>query len=455
LDYRNTVSCTDNRHTESAIDMKQIVIIGGGESGVGAAILAKKEGWNVWLSDYGKINEKFKSELIKYEIDFEEGGHDEEKILQAYLVVKSPGVSPGVSIIKTIKSAGIPIISEIEFGARYCDAKIIGITGSNGKTTTTLLTYHLLKAAGFNVGLAGNIGDSFAKSVALQNYEYYVLEISSFQLDDIDTFRCDIAMLLNITADHLDRYDYEIMNYAKSKFQIVNQQTEDDLFIFNGRDPITNTMVAERNFDQRIMPVLEPIMHGSDLHLGGHSHFDLTDFSLRGSHNLQNLSFAIYAAIDMGAELSDLQKGIATFTNAPHRMEHVAEVDGVDFINDSKATNVDAVYYALQSMEQPTIWIVGGVDKGNDYDPIMDLVSTKVKAIICLGKNNEKLLNSFHRLELPMKEVGSAKEAVQSAAKMAVKGDSVLLSPACASFDLFNNYEHRGDLFKKAVKGLR
>jgi len=434
--------------------MQKIVIIGGGESGVGAAILAQKEGWNVWLSDFGKIKDKFKNELKKYKIDFEEGGHEVEKILQADLVVKSPGVSPGVSIIQAIVAEGIPIISEIEFGARYCEAKIIGITGSNGKTTTTLLTYHLLKAAGFNVGLGGNIGDSFAKSVALENYEFYVLEISSFQLDDIDTFRCDIAMLLNITADHLDRYDYDVMNYAASKFNIINRQEEDDLFIFNGRDPITNKLIPERNFDQRIMPMLEPIMLDDNLHLGGESHFDLTSFSLKGTHNLMNLSFALMAAIDLGADPSELQKGINSFVGAPHRMEHVRTFRGVDYINDSKATNVDAVFYALQSMDQPTIWIVGGVDKGNDYAPIMQLVEDKVIGIICLGVENAKLLNTFEKLEIPMEEVDSAEKAIKLAKKIAEDGDAVLLSPACASFDLFNNYEHRGDLFKAAVMSL-
>ncbi len=434
--------------------MRRIVIIGGGESGVGAAILAQKEGWNVWLSDYGSINEKYKNELIKYNIAFEEGGHDQVRILKAELVVKSPGVSPGVSIIQAINSADIPIVSEIEFGAKYCGAKIIGITGSNGKTTTALLTYHLLKAAGFNVGLGGNIGDSYAKSVALYDYEYYVLEISSFQLDDIDIFKCDVAMLLNITADHLDRYGYDVMNYAASKFNIINRQGTDDLFIFNGRDPITNTLILEKDFDQRIMPILEPIMLNNTLHLGGESHFDLTKFSLKGDHNLMNLSFALMAAIDLGAEPDTLQDGIASFVGPPHRMEYVSSFDGVDYINDSKATNVDAVYYALKAMDRQTIWIVGGVDKGNDYQPIMELVKSKVKGIICLGKNNEKILTTFQDLGLQIEEVMSASAAVASAAKMASKGEVVLLSPACASFDLFDNYEHRGDQFKEAIHAL-
>ena len=434
--------------------MKRLAIIGGGESGVGAAILGQKEGWDVWLSDYGSISEKYKDELIKYNIAFEEGGHDQKRIINVELVVKSPGVSPGVSIIKAIKTAEIPIVSEIEFGAQYCKAKIIGITGSNGKTTTTLLTYHLLKAAGFNIGLGGNIGDSFAKSVALDDFEYYVLEISSFQLDDINTFRCDVAMLLNITADHLDRYGYDVMNYARSKFNIINRQREDDLFLFNGRDPLINTMIAEKDFDQRIMPILEPIMHDNNLHLGGLSHFDLTNFSLKGEHNLMNLSFALMAAIDLGAEPKVLQEGIDSFEGPAHRMEYVRTFEGVDYINDSKATNVDAVYYALQAMDRPTIWIVGGVDKGNDYEPIMDLVKSKVKAIICLGTDNEKLLKNFQFLSLPLRELNSAKAAVEMANKLANEGDTVLLSPACASFDLFNNYEHRGDLFKKAVNAL-
>jgi len=434
--------------------MKRLVIIGGGESGVGAAILGQKEGWDVWLSDYGSIAEKYKEELINNKIDFEEGGHDQSLILKADLVVKSPGVSPGVSIIKAIKAADINIISEIEFGAQYCKSKIIGITGSNGKTTTSLLTYHLLKAAGFNVGLGGNIGDSFAKSVALENYEYYVLEISSFQLDDIVTFRCDVAMLLNITADHLDRYGYDVMNYAASKFNIINRQGEDDLFLFNGRDPITNLMIAERQFDQRIMPILEPIMLDNTLHLGGESHFDLTKFSLKGKHNLLNLSFALIAAIDLGAEPDRLQDGIDSFVGPAHRMEHVRTHKGVTYINDSKATNVDAVYYALQAMDQPTIWIVGGVDKGNDYAPIKQLVEDQVIGIICLGLDNEKLLKTFGKLDIPMEEVRSVEKAVKIASKMSESGDAVLLSPACASFDLFNNYQHRGDLFKEAVMSL-
>ncbi|MBT8220369.1 MAG: UDP-N-acetylmuramoyl-L-alanine--D-glutamate ligase [Bacteroidia bacterium] len=431
-----------------------VAVIGAGESGVGAAILAKEKGWKVWVSDYGRIKDRYQQDLLKYEIPFEEEGHNEKKILEADLVIKSPGVSPKTKIIKAIREKGIPVVSEIEFGYRYTDAKIIGITGSNGKTTTTLLTYHLLKAAGLNVGLGGNIGDSFAKSVALKRHDYYVLEISSFQLEDIQDFRCDIAMLLNITPDHLDRYDYDVMEYARTKLRITNIQAEDDLFIFNGLDPICKEMIKDETFQQRMMPVLEPIIHDTSLHLGGNTAFDLMNFKLKGRHNIMNLSFALLAALDLGIDSEALQNAIPTFENAPHRMEVVSELKGVTYINDSKATNVDAVFYALNAMEDPTLWIVGGVDKGNDYEPLMDLIKSKVKVIICLGIDNRKLYVAFEHLGIPMYDVKDIDKAVAIAQEMATEEDIVLLSPACASFDLFDNYEHRGDLFRSAVKAL-
>lgn len=434
--------------------MPLVSILGGGESGVGAAILAQQENWDVWLSDFGEISDKYKTEINNYNIPFEEGGHDVDKVLTSDLIIKSPGIPEKASIIKAIRANGIPIISEIEFGARYTNATIIGITGSNGKTTTTLLTYHLLRTAGFNVGLAGNIGDSFARSVALKEFDHYVLEISSFQLDDIEQFRCDVAMLLNITADHLDRYENDINNYAAAKMKISNHQGEDDIFIFNGEDPITNDLISKSNFDQRVLPILSPIMHGDDLWLGGDAHFNLSEFSLKGAHNLKNLSFALMTALDLKADGQLLQKAINTFEGAPHRLEFVGRVGGIEYINDSKATNVDAVFYALNAMDKKVVWIAGGVDKGNDYTELKEEVEKKVKAIVCIGIDNEKLHNSFNYLDIPIVDVQSAKDAVVYATQLAQQGDVVLLSPACASFDLFDNYEHRGNLFKQAVLEL-
>jgi UDP-N-acetylmuramoylalanine--D-glutamate ligase len=444
-----------NTRTPEHPNTKKISILGGGESGVGAALLAKKLGYEVFLSDYGTIKENFKEELKTNAIPYEETQHTLEKITEATEVIKSPGIPEHTSIIRAIKQRGVPVISEIEFASRHTSAKIIGITGSNGKTTTTKLTYHLLQTAGLSVGMGGNVGRSFARNITEQSREIYVLELSSFQLDGIIDFRPDVAILLNITPDHLDRYEYKMENYIRSKFRIAMNQGTSDLFIYNGDNPNIQAYLENHKVDSQELTVGgQPQLNNGFLKVGD-SNFDMSQFSLKGSHNYFNATCAILVAQQLGVSEDLIQKGLDTFQSVPHRMELVATIGGVDYINDSKATNVDSVFYALSAMEKPIIWIAGGTDKGNDYEPILKVVEEKVKALICLGVDNKKLIETFSPIVKIIEETGSAEEAVERASVYAEKGDVVLLSPACASFDLFKNYENRGDLFREAVERLR
>jgi UDP-N-acetylmuramoylalanine--D-glutamate ligase len=440
----------------------KIAILGGGESGVGAALLAKKLNFEIFLSDKGSIQEKYKEELIENAIPYEEGNHTFEKILQADEIIKSPGIPDKVPIVKAAVEQGIPVISEIEFASRYVEnAVIIGITGSNGKTTTTKLTYHLLQTAGLDVAMGGNVGYSFARLLTETPKKYYVLEISSFQLDNITSFRPNISMILNITPDHLDRYDYQLENYATAKFNICKYQRADDLFLYN-KD---NEVIQNRLKDVMLMPkgiaISENMIHGDLLHVEA-STYDMSRTSLKGKHNYMNALFAIHVAKAVAVLDGAIQKGLETFVNAPHRMELVVTIDGVEYINDSKATNVDSVFYALQAMAKPTIWIVGGQDKGNDYQVLVPFVTQKVKFIIAMGLDNSKIIQAFGEVRsenrearIDIIEVKSAREAVETAKNVAKSGDVVLLSPACASFDLFKNYEDRGNQFKQEVLKLK
>ena len=442
-----------------------LVILGGGESGVGAALLAKAKGFEVFLSDRGTLKESYRETLRNETIDFEEGHHTEERILAAKEVIKSPGIPGKAPIVQQLLQRHIPVISEIEFAARYTNAKLIGITGSNGKTTTTLLTYHLLKTAGLNVGLAGNIGDSFAQQVIADSYDYYVLELSSFQLDDMYQARMNVAVLLNITPDHLDRYEYQFSNYVDSKFRILQNMTPEDTFIYFRESPAVVDGLAVRNLLPRALPVslTETPNPGGYLEAsqlmattGGQAFtIALNKLPLKGKHNAINMLSAVLAAQSVGVEPADLQKGLATFQNAAHRLEPAGEINGVNFINDSKATNVDSVYYALESMTSPTIWIAGGLDKGNDYGQIEELVKEKVKALICLGKDNTKLVSYFTDRVPLLFETQDVDAAVAKGLEWGTAGETVLLSPACASFDLFRNYEDRGEQFKTAVQRLK
>ena len=434
--------------------MKKIVILGAGESGVGAALLAKKCGFEVFVSDKSEIKAHFKKELDDAQIPYESGQHTEGVILEADEIVKSPGIPDKVELIKSAKLKGIPVMSEIEFAYqnRGNDAPyIIAITGSNGKTTTTSLIYHLLKTAGKDVAVGGNIGKSFARLLAEEPiHDFYVLELSSFQLDGIIHFRPNIAILLNITPDHLDRYEYKMTNYVASKFRIAMNQTEDDILIFNQDDIEIQPFIDGNITDVNEWPISthfdSPILRGR---------FDMSKSSLKGPHNYFNASCAIAAAIVAQVGDAKIQEGLETFKNAPHRLEFVATVNGVEYINDSKATNVDSVFWALSSMTKPVILIMGGTDKGNDYTQIEKLVSEKVKAIVAMGIDNSKILSFFNPHIKNIEEAKSAQEAVQIASKYAETGDCVLLSPACASFDLFKNYEDRGEQFKKAVLELK
>lgn len=431
--------------------MPKLAVIGAGESGIGAALLAKAKAYEVFVSDFGKIKEAFKAELIENEIPFEEGGHDIERITDCDIVVKSPGVSPETPLIKHLTANGKQIISEIEFASRFTKAKIIGITGSNGKTTSTALTYHLLHHAGLNVCMAGNIGPGFARAVINDQYDVFVLELSSFQLDDIDTFKADIAVLLNITPDHLDRYDYNFEKYVQSKFRIMMNQGREDVCILNDLDPTVGTEWSKNSGIQEIILLSRDTFSSETLSTDNGQNFDISTFSLKGRHNQLNTLCAIHVAQCMGIDSKTIQSGLAGFRNLTHRMEPAGELNGVRFINDSKATNVDAVYFALDAMTSPVIWIAGGTDKGNDYTALYPKVEGRVKCLICLGIDNEKLKNAFMGLIADIKETRDIKEAVDLAYTIAEDGDVVLLSPACASFDLFNNYEHRGNAFKEAV----
>lgn len=444
--------------------MKRLVILGGGESGVGTAILGKKKGYEVFVSDKGKIKEKYKKVLEHFGIDWEEEKHTEAKILNADVVMKSPGIPDKVPLVKALVAEGIPVISEIEFASKYTDATIIGITGSNGKTTTTMLTNHILKEGGLNVGMAGNIGDSYAKMVAEENFDYYVLEISSFQLDGIETFKPHIAILTNITPDHLDRYEYKFENYITSKFRIAMNQTEEDHFIYDADDEVIAGWLAKHPVKSRLLPfsIQKEIEEGACLK---NQEINITtqnntitmqtdNLALEGKHNLKNTMAAATAAKLVRIRKETIRKSVENFQGAPHRLEKVLKIGHVQYINDSKATNVNATYFALDSMSTPTVWIVGGVDKGNDYKELMPLVREKVKAIICLGLDNEKIKDAFGNVVDLMVETFAMSEAIKVAYKIAERGDTVLLSPACASFDLFENYEDRGNQFKDAIKNL-
>ena len=430
--------------------MKKLVILGAGESGVGAALLAKKMGYDVFVSDKSPIKDNFKAELDTAHIPYESGGHTEGIILQADEIVKSPGIPEKISLIHDAQRHKIPIISEIEFASRYTKGKIIGITGSNGKTTTTSLTYHILKTGGLNVGVSGNIGKSFARILAEEpEHDIYVLELSSFQLDNIHTFRPYISILLNITPDHLDRYDYKMANYVASKFRITMNQTEDDIFITNKED-LEITRFRDTN-------IIQPNEWVISTHFDSHllrDRFDMSKTTLRGPHNYFNASCAIASAIICGVSDAKIQHGLETFVNAPNRLEFVTTVNGTDYINDSKATNVDSVYWALAAMDKPTVLILGGQDKGNDYQPLEKIVREKVKAIVCMGVDNHKIMEFFTPIVKNIEETHSVTDAVRVASKYTEGGDTVLLSPACASFDLFKNYEDRGEQFKNAVLAL-
>ncbi|MBX2967196.1 MAG: UDP-N-acetylmuramoyl-L-alanine--D-glutamate ligase [Cyclobacteriaceae bacterium] len=441
---------------------KRVIILGGGESGTGAALLAKAKGYNVFVSDKGTIKDKYRDELIRNRIEFEEGGHTEEKLLTASLVIKSPGIPDKAEIISKIKARNIEVIDEIEFAFRFIQGKAIAITGTNGKTTTTLLTYHLLKSAGFSVALAGNVGESLAGKIAHGNHDWYVLEISSFQLDGTKTFKPAIGVLLNITPDHLDRYDYKIENYVASKFRLIQNMDTAGHFIYYADDEV----IASELRRQKPVPQLVNISlkseakakyDGKRMCFSFDESFEIAqeETTLKGPHNLINTMAAVSAAYLAGAKVNAIKEGLKTFKNAPHRLEHVATINGVDFINDSKATNVDSVIYALGSYDQPLIWIAGGIDKGNDYNVVKDPVSKKVKALICLGTENEKLKSFFGGVVKHIHETQSVSALVRMALQEAQPGDVVLLSPACASFDLFKNYEDRGDQFRKAVLELK
>jgi len=439
--------------------------LGGGESGVGAALLAKQKGYDVFLSDGSSLKDDYRNELVNAGIEFEEGIHTDEKILNAQEVMKSPGIPEKAEIVKKIRAKGIDIISEMELAYRFKgDSKIIAITGSNGKTTTTALTYHICKEAGLDCALVGNIGDSFAKQVAEDPRPLYVVEVSSFQLDDIKTFRPDVAILTNITEDHLDRYDYNFENYIRSKFRIAMNQQANDYFVYCADDEVTMKYLNQFNIQSNQLPISmkRELPNGAFIKDGDmyvrtgqdFTNMSVYDFALKGKHNQYNTMAACVAAATMDIRKDKIRDAVQNFQSLEHRMEHVATVRGVEFINDSKATNVNSAWYALESMTKPTVLILGGVDKGNDYSLIADLVKEKVKAIICLGTDNRKIHEAFGSIVNPIVNTGSALEAVHAAFHFATKGDVVLLSPACASFDLFKNYEDRGAQFKQAVKEL-
>ncbi len=445
---------------------KKIVVLGGGESGVGAAILAKDKGMDVFLSDYGKIAPHYKQQLIDEGIAWEEGGHDESRILAADEVIKSPGIAPTAPIMVKIAERGIPVISEIEFAGRYTDAKMVCITGSNGKTTTTLLTYHILKNAGINVGLAGNVGSSLALQVAREHHDVYVIELSSFQLENMYEFKANIAVMLNITPDHLDRYDYKMQNYINAKFRIIRNLTPEDAFIFWQDDPVIQAQLRQVTTEARMYPFSEHLEKDVDAYIDADdelvlntSHTSLkmprNHLALHGLHNLYNSMAAGLSACLLDIRKEDIRRALEDFEGVEHRLEYVATVNGVRYINDSKATNVNSCWYALESMPKGVVLILGGKDKGNDYTEIESLVKEKVKAIVCMGKDNAKLLDFFTGKVDAIYDTHSLQDAVDTCAAIAASGDTVLLSPCCASFDLFSSYEDRGRQFKDAVKRLK
>jgi len=445
--------------------MKKIAILGAGESGVGTAILAKKKGYKVFVSDKGTIDKKYKKVLLHNDILFEEGKHTRAQIFDADLVMKSPGIPDTVILVQELLNRNIPVLSEIEFAAQFTKAIVVGITGSNGKTTTTLWTHHMLKRAGFNVGAAGNVGDSFALKVATESHEYYVLELSSFQLDGIKDFAPHIAIITNISPDHLDRYDYKYENYIDAKFRITKNQTEHNYLIYDADDE----QISKWLINNKTKAILLPFSIKKTVSRGAYKKdnniiittdpnniftMNITTLALQGNHNTKNAMATAMVAKLLGIRNGTLRESLEDFDSVEHRLEFVLKINGVQYINDSKATNVNATYYALESMETPTIWIVGGVDKGNDYTELLPLVREKVKAIICLGLDNSKITETFGNVVDFICETAGAEEAVKVAYKVSEKGDAVLLSPACASFDLFESYEDRGRQFKDAIRLL-
>ena len=468
MDYRNFPGDPYHSYVESTISLenvrKKIAILGGGESGIGTAILAKKEGYEIFLSDKGKIKEKYKEVLRHIEIEWEDEHHTESKIFDADVVMKSPGIPDTAPMIKQLREKGIPVVSEIEFASWFSEVPVIGITGSNGKTTVTNLIQHLLKEAEVDSGMGGNIGNSYAKLVAEETHDWFVLELSSFQLDGIEKFRPKIAILLNITPDHLDRYDYKLENYIASKFRITENQTEEDYFIYDADDKNITEWLAKNPVRSQKLPfsLERKIENGAYLENENivvkinNTEFTMptSDLALEGKHNTKNAMAAATVAQLLRIRKQTIRESMANFQGVEHRLEKVLKINNVLYINDSKATNVNATYYALESMESETVWILGGVDKGNVYDDLLPLVNEKIKAIICLGVDNEKIKASFGNIVETMVETTSMSEAVQMAYRLADKGDNVLLSPACASFDLFENYEDRGRQFKEAVRNL-
>jgi len=443
-----------------------ISILGAGESGVGSAILAQTKGYDVWVSDYGTIKPQYKTELDKYGIKYEEGGHDESKILSSVKIIKSPGIADNVPLLVKASENNIQVVGEIEFAAAYTDAKLIGITGTNGKTTTTLLTHHILQKAGFNVGLAGNVGFSFAKQVAENNHECFVLELSSFQLDAMHTIALDYAVLLNITPDHLDRYD-SIQGYIDSKFKVTQNQNAQQRFIYCADDETVASQLTHHTTDAQLIPFTYdggPLEEGAwvdnnqiNIKLNNPKTefiMSVEQLTIAGKHNTYNSMAASIIANSLLIRKESIRESLSDFKNVEHRLEFVGKVKGISFVNDSKATNVNAAWYALESVQNPIIWIAGGVDKGNDYESLSPLVKSKVRIIVCLGKNNMKLHHAFRKDVDMMINASSAQEAVDLAYGLGEKGETVLLSPACASFDLFDNYQDRGNQFKRAVRSL-
>lgn len=446
---------------------KRIVILGSGESGTGAAVLAAVQNFEVFVSDKSAIAENYKNILKEYNVEYEENKHTEELILNAHEVIKSPGIPDTVPIVKKIKELGIPVISELEFAARYTDAVKICITGSNGKTTTTMLTYHMLQKAGLNVGLAGNVGKSLAYQVATENFDYYVIEISSFQLDNMYEFKSDLSVLMNITPDHLDRYDYKFQNYVDSKFRILQNTSNKDSFIYCSDDETIIKEISKRNinatqfeFTQSKKSVENGAFLDSESNINYMSNnkqqmtMQIDELAIKGKHNVYNSMAAGIVAQCLNIRKDIIRESLVDFRNVEHRLESVISVHGIKFINDSKATNVNSAWYALESVNSKIVWIAGGVDKGNDYSILTDLVKTKVKAIVCLGKDNSALLKAFGEIVPQIVETTSMLEAVKTAYYLGEDGDTVLLSPACASFDLFDNYEDRGSQFKMSVRSL-
>jgi UDP-N-acetylmuramoylalanine--D-glutamate ligase len=444
--------------------MKRLVILGAGESGTGTAVLAKMKGYEVFVSDKSEIKQKYKDVLLNLGIEWEELQHSEENILNADEVVKSPGIPSKVPLIIKLREKGIPVISEIEFASRFTNAKMICVTGSNGKTTTASLIYHILKNANYNVALGGNVGHSFAKLVAEDKYEYFVLELSSFQLDDMYSFRANVAIITNITPDHLDRYEYDVNKYAAAKMRIIQNQTAEDALIWCKDDEISVKQIAQYSIAAKQFPfsIHEKIEEGAYLNNNelvitinkNPLNMNIEELALQGKHNAYNSMAAGIAARLVEVRKESIRESLSDFQSVEHRLELVGRINNIDFINDSKATNVNSTWYALESVNTPVVWIVGGVDKGNDYTQLFDLVKSKVHSIVCLGTDNQKIIEAFSDKVENIVEAGSAQEAVNLSYRLAKKGDSVLLSPACASFDLFENYEDRGRQFKNAVRSL-